>query len=84
MTTTKEFKIAVHTKTYDEANDTRINPSNVGSAYGHYENVQWTYAADGPGYGVFHLIVDADSVGFIEQELENDDRVTWYDTTEII
>lgn len=81
MTTTKEFKIAVHTKNFDEANDVRINPSSVGSAYGHYEGVQWTYAADAPGYGVFHLLVEADTVEFVEGELEKDDRVTWYKTT---
>lgn len=81
-TTAKEFKIAVHVKNFDEQNDRVINPSSVGSAYGHYEGVQWTYAADAPGYGVFHLLVEADAVEFIEEELAKDDRVTWYSTTE--
>lgn len=70
------LKFTVHVKKRDDYGT--INPSQVGSAYGHYDGVRWTYAADAGTYGVFHLVVDADQVEFIESELNNDNRVTYF------
>lgn len=72
------IQFTVHVKKSDE-NGT-INPSDVGSAYGHYEGVRWTHAADAGTYGVFHLVVNNDgTANFIIEELEKDDRVISYD-----